>query len=64
MYATEKYVKLEVKELKELINNLASDQGGDIQHLYQQFLAQREVINTLQQQLVELRDSVVLKEQS
>ena len=58
MYATEKYVKLEVKELKELINSLASDQGSEIQQLYQELMSQRDAVRLLQQQITELRDLI------
>ena len=34
MYATEKYVKMEAKELRESINELANDLGGDIKYMH------------------------------
>jgi len=51
MYATEKYVKMEAKELRESINQLAADLGGDIRYL-------DERISDLKQQLVELQQQL------
>ena len=47
MYATEKYVRLEVKELKEAINQVAGDLGGDITYL-------NDRLNKIDQRLDEL----------
>lgn len=51
MYATEKYVKMEAKELRESINQLASDLGGDIRYLDEKIEDVRGLILALQQQL-------------
>jgi polyhydroxyalkanoate synthesis regulator phasin len=51
MYATEKYVKMEAKELRESINQLATDLGGDIRYL-------DERISDLKQQLVDLQQQL------
>lgn len=51
MYATEKYVKMEAKELRESLNQLASDLGGDVRYLDEQLAELRSMIYTLQQQL-------------
>lgn len=56
MYATEKYLKLEVKDLRDLIKQLATDLGGDITHLHQLILAQERVITLLQEQISELQE--------
>ena len=51
MYATEKYVKMEAKELRESINQLASDLGGDVRYLDEQLAELRSMLHALQQQL-------------
>lgn len=51
MYATEKYVKMEAKELRESINQLATDLGGDVRYLDEQIAELRSMIFALQQQL-------------
>lgn len=56
MYATEKYVKMEAKELRETINELATDLGGDIKYLHSLLLELQQNIATLQQQIESIRD--------
>jgi len=56
MYATEKYLKLEVKELLSQIQAVAADLGGDIQYLNQRILEQQEQIALLQQELQSLKE--------
>jgi hypothetical protein len=51
MYATEKYVKMEAKELRESINQLAIDLGGDIRYLDERIAELRSMLHVLQQQL-------------
>jgi hypothetical protein len=51
MYATEKYVKMEAKELRESINQLAIDLGGDIRYLDERIADLRSMLQALQQQL-------------
>jgi hypothetical protein len=51
MYATEKYVKMEAKELRESINQLAADLGGDVRYLDEQLAELRSMIYAVQQQL-------------
>ena len=56
MYATEKYVKIEAKELRESLNELANDLGGDIRFLH-------SIITELQNSVMMLRNEVeTLKE--
>ena len=56
MYATEKYVKMEAKELRESLNELANDLGGDIRFLH-------SIITELQNSVMMLRNEVeTLKE--
>jgi hypothetical protein len=51
MYASEKYVKMEAKELRESINQLATDLGGDIRYLDERISEVRDMLFSLQQQL-------------
>lgn len=51
MYASEKYVKMEAKELRESINQLATDLGGDIRYLDERISEIRDMLHVLQQQL-------------
>lgn len=46
MYATEKYIRAEVRDLKDSIKGVASDLGSDIKHLH----------SLLQQQAVEIAE--------
>jgi hypothetical protein len=59
MYATEKYVKMEAKELRETINEAAIDLGGEIRYLHSLIVALQQDITTLQEQLEEFRDQHV-----
>ena len=54
MYASEKYVKMEVKELRHSINELANDLGGEIKYLHQEIIELVDKVNTLEQQLITL----------
>jgi hypothetical protein len=51
MYATEKNLKMEARELRDSINQLATDLGGDIIYLNEQITQLRVEIQQLQQQL-------------
>ena len=51
MYATEKYLKLEAKELRDSINQLAADLGNDIIYLNEQIMSLRNEIQQLTQLL-------------
>jgi len=51
MYATEKYVRMEAKELQTTIRDVANDLGGDINYLHQE-------INDLRQQVVQLMNDL------
>lgn len=57
MYATEKYVKMEAKELRESINQLAIDLGGDIRYLDERIAEIHSLLKIYQQQL----DSIIDK---
>jgi hypothetical protein len=58
MYATEKYVKMEAKELRETINQLANDLGGDIRYLHSMLTDLQNNVSTLQQEIELLKDIV------
>ena len=58
MYATEKYVKMEAKELRETINELANDLGGDIRYLHSMLTELQANIVTLQQEIESLKDAL------
>lgn len=51
MYATEKYVKMEAKELRELINELANDLSGDIRYLHSEISELQDLVIVLRNQL-------------
>ena len=57
MYATEKYVKMEAKELRESLNELANDLGGDIRYLH-------SIITELQNNVMMLRNEVEMLKES
>jgi len=56
MYATEKYVRMEVKDVHSQIHELANDLGGDIRFLHQEITEQRNLIEQLIQDLEEMRE--------
>lgn len=56
MYATEKYVRMEVKDVHSQIHELANDLGGDIRFLHQEITEQRNLIEQLVQDLEEMRE--------
>jgi hypothetical protein len=58
MYATEKYVRMEVKDVHSQIHELANDLGGDIRFLHQEISEQRELIQLLQAELSEMREQL------
>ena len=57
MYATEKYVKMEAKELRETINELANDLGGDIRYLHSIITELQANVMMLQQEIESLKES-------
>jgi|TARA_R110000803_G_scaffold128246_1_gene195669 hypothetical protein len=52
MYASEKYVRQEARELRSQINESSTELGADIKYLF-------ELIQGLQEQVNELRDRVL-----
>jgi chromosome segregation ATPase len=57
MYATEKYVRMEAKEMQSMVREVANDLGGDINYLHSELTDLR---NELKQVITELEE---LKEQ-
>ena len=55
MYATEKYVRMEAKELHSTIHEVANDLGGDINYLHQEINELRSQVTQLMSDLDELR---------
>jgi hypothetical protein len=51
MYATEKYVRMEAKEMQSMIREVANDLGGDINYLHSEITDLR---NELKQVVAEL----------
>lgn len=58
MYASEKQLRNEAKHLKELIDNLASNHGEEIAHLFGVISQQQEIIGKLQEQIDFIRDKI------
>ena len=58
MYATEKYVRMEVKDVHTQVQELANDLGGDIRFLHQEITEQRNLIEQLIQDLKEMREQL------
>ena len=58
MYATEKYVRFEIKELNAQIRELANDLGGDIRFLSQQIHDISERLQLLETNLEEIVNEV------
>ena len=57
MYATEKYVRMEAKELHSAIHELANDLGGDINYLHQEINELRATVAQLMSDIDEMRES-------
>jgi hypothetical protein len=56
MYATEKYVKMEARELRETINEAVTDLGGDIRYLHSLVVELQQEVRLLQTQLETIRE--------
>lgn len=52
MYATEKSLKMEAKALRESLNELSNDLGGDIKYLH-------SMLVELQNEVLELRNELI-----
>ena len=58
MYATETYVRHEVRELHAMIKDMANDLGGDIRYLNQEIINLSERLTMLETQIENLRQQV------
>ena len=56
MYATENYVRHEIRELQAMIKDLATDLGGDIRYLHQEIQQLSERLSMLEQQTSMVRE--------
>ena len=54
MYATEKYVRFELKEIHQQVRELANDLGGDIRYLQQEIHDLGERIQLMEHNLEEI----------
>ena len=58
MYATEKYVRFELKEIHQQVRELANDLGGDIRYLQQEIHDLGERILLMEQNLEEIANDL------
>ena len=58
MYATEKYVRFELKEIHQQVRELANDLGGDIRYLQQEIHDLGERIQLMEHNLVEIANDL------
>jgi len=58
MYATEKYVKMEAKELRNSIHELANDLGGDIHYLHSELTSIQGLVTQLTQEIENLKEQL------
>jgi len=56
MYATEKYVRMEVKDVHSQIQELANDLGGDIRFLHQELTELRNELTRIITDLQAIKD--------
>tara|TARA_Y100000034_G_C6870049_1_gene397063 strand:- start:1021 stop:1206 length:186 start_codon:yes stop_codon:yes gene_type:complete len=61
MYATEKYVRQEVKEVHASLRELANDLGGDIRYISQELHDLSEKLQLLQTQIDGVREEITQK---
>jgi hypothetical protein len=57
MYATEKYVKMEVKELRQQLSDIVTDLGGDIRYLDQEISELKSLLQAIQEELIRAREN-------
>jgi hypothetical protein len=58
MYLTEKDLKFEIRQINATINELATDQGGDITYLHQEIVELKQQIQMLTEQVELLKDKI------
>ena len=56
MYLTEKDLKFEIRQVNATINELATDQAGDITYLHQEIVELKENIKILTEHVAFLKD--------
>ena len=61
MYATEKYVRMEAKEMQSMIREATNDLGGDINYLHSELTDLRNEVKQLVQDIQELRENIDAK---
>lgn len=58
MYATEKYVKMEAKELRNSLHELANDLGGDIHYLHSELNALQNLVLNMSEEIQSLKEQL------
>ena len=58
MYATETYIRHEVRELHSMIKDMANDLGGDIRYLNQEIINLSERLSRLETQVESVRQNI------
>ena len=58
MYITAQDLKLEIREVNATINQVANDQGGDIQYLHHMVQELQQTVNTLSEQIEMIKGSI------
>ena len=58
MYATEKYVRFELKEIHQQVRELANDLGGDIRYLQQEIHDLSERLQLMETNLEEIANEL------
>ena len=56
MYATEKYVRMEAKEMQSMIRELANDLGGDINYLHSEITDLRNELKQVSTELETIKE--------
>ena len=62
MYLTEKDLRFEIRQVNATINELATDQAGDITYLHQEIVELKSQIQTLTEQIEFLKDKSLFKD--
>ena len=57
MYATEKYVRMEAKEMQSMIREVANDLGGDINYLHSEITDLRNLLKQLVAEIEEIKEA-------
>lgn len=58
MYATEKYVRMEAKEMQSMIREVANDLGGDINYLHSEITDLRNELKQLISDLEAIKETL------